>query len=624
MALTKQPPSQWRRRRRRKHPLSLLLPLLLTLLFAVLTTAQDDFLYNTPLDALFPAAADLNNLALGAPYQPLSRRQSQGTTTPVQPLRDGIPGQRNLLWGWEVIYHFPASEIFSSGATGKKNVFLTFNTCLQPNGRTDAALDPPALQVYVSNTTANRSPGPGVKGKFQIAVPVDQGFGALDFNATGDVWVGVSAPELPTSRTSMYVSDTAWNFELVLSTEKPYHGYIEDQFLYLVDTDDSTALLITGNMTATSSLTGGVDETMSDADLLTITSDDGYPYQMFAQNKAQKSRFSGLEKSYCAVRQHAQKKAGDTDVSITTRGMGGLPKQQFLMKELNRSSSYYGYLTRPADPKSGTLEADTQNTAGILWKPMELHTKIDGNCRIIYDLPFCSEAAYAVPSNPTLSQFGDAKNLTAFYDGLAELWWGNFSVSLQQIQCNASSDASYSLVRNCDDCAAAYKNWLCAVTIPRCMDYSSDLPYLAPRSESKLFWNGTAGAWAKHAYTTPLTDEEEEEWQRETGTDTPLEKAISRNQEIDRSVMPGPYKEIKPCKDLCWKLMQDCPSSLGFACPQEGSRGLEMSYGERDPSGDVTCSYLGAVYFLSAAGRAAAAWSPAVVAVLVAAVVVLW
>lgn len=75
----------------------------------------------------------------------------------------------------------------------------------------------------------------------------------------------------------------------------------------------------------------------------------------------------------------------------------------------------------------------------------------------------------------------------------------------------------------------------------------------------------------------------------------------SRNILIDMVVSPGPYKEIQPCIDLCWTLVQSCPSSFGFACPR-GKTAYD-SYGDRSPDGDVTCSWLGAVYFLSDGGR---------------------
>ena len=77
----------------------------------------------------------------------------------------------------------------------------------------------------------------------------------------------------------------------------------------------------------------------------------------------------------------------------------------------------------------------------------------------------------------------------------------------------------------------------------------------------------------------------------------------SRNTDIDASIAPGPYKEVKPCEDLCYSLMQSCPAALGFVCPYPG-RGLEASYGKRGAPGTIECSFLGAYYYQSGAPRA--------------------
>jgi calcium channel MID1 len=75
----------------------------------------------------------------------------------------------------------------------------------------------------------------------------------------------------------------------------------------------------------------------------------------------------------------------------------------------------------------------------------------------------------------------------------------------------------------------------------------------------------------------------------------------SRNPIIDTDIKPGPYKEVLPCQDLCHELVQSCPASLGFGCPVE--EWLNASYGVRSPNGDITCSYLGAAYFLNGVQR---------------------
>ena len=76
---------------------------------------------------------------------------------------------------------------------------------------------------------------------------------------------------------------------------------------------------------------------------------------------------------------------------------------------------------------------------------------------------------------------------------------------------------------------------------------------------------------------------------------------------IDTQIQPGPYKEVLPCQDLCWDIVQSCPASLGFSCPSAG-RGLEVTYGQRSDNGDVTCSYLGAAYYLSDARAHLVPW----------------
>lgn len=203
----------------------------------------------------------------------------------------------------------------------------------------------------------------------------------------------------------------------------------------------------------------------------------------------------------------------------------------------------------------------------------------------MYNLSFCSEVAYAVPTNPEkYSPLTGLPELSALYDSNAASLYTYFNYSLQQIPCNTTSTAQFSLTRNCDDCARAYKAWLCAVTIPRCEDYSNDAPHLKPRNVGQPFINGsTIGPQSSHFDQSLLAA---------------VATNSSRNPIIDQDINPGPYKEVLPCEDLCYDLVQSCPAALGFGCPYAG-RGLEDSYGKRNHSGFITCSYLGAAYYLS-------------------------
>lgn len=153
------------------------------------------------------------------------------------------------------------------------------------------------------------------------------------------------------------------------------------------------------------------------------------------------------------------------------------------------------------------------------------------------------------------------------YDNYSQQAYTPFDKSLQQIPCNTTNSAQYSLARNCTDCAIDYKRWLCAVTIPRCEDISNSDPALMPRSvpgnvshanlnESENALNGKYGIFNS-----------------------------SRNPMIDSEILPGPYREILPCEQLCYRLVQSCPAALQFSCPQQGF-GLSYSYG-KPPSGGM-------------------------------------
>lgn len=228
---------------------------------------------------------------------------------------------------------------------------------------------------------------------------------------------------------------------------------------------------------------------------------------------------------------------------------------------------------------------------GTVWAAIEFDTKTEDNCALMYNLSFCSEVAYAVPTNPdTFSPSTGLPDLAAIYDSHAAQMYQYFNYSLQQIPCNTTSSSQYSLARNCDDCARAYKQWLCAVTIPRCADYSNTDTWLMPRNLGQAFANGSTISESAHFSIDQVL----------------LSKVAtnsSRNPLIDESIKPGPYKEVLPCEDLCYDLVQSCPASLGFGCPSRGA-GFEDSYGTRsNDSGLITCSYLGAAYYLSGSER---------------------
>lgn len=150
-------------------------------------------------------------------------------------------------------------------------------------------------------------------------------------------------------------------------------------------------------------------------------------------------------------------------------------------------------------------------------------------------------------------------------------------------------EAQYSLARTCKDCERDYKSWLCSVLIPRCEDWTSDDPWLQPRNINVPFSNGSL------TFDGNMTQAFKDTHRDRLGYNS------SRNPMIDDLIKPGPYKEMKPCEDLCFDIVRSCPAALGFACPNSPAR--ELSYGKRDPTGDeLRCSFPGAVVKLNVQG----------------------
>ncbi|RVD90329.1 uncharacterized protein DFL_001301 [Arthrobotrys flagrans] len=483
------------------------------------------------------------------------------------------PGEVQL-WGLDT------EQLFAdAGRSGSSNVFVDieknirirtvyfgFNTCWGPALNNTKAV-PPNLTLYASNATTNKSPGPSANPRQQIVIPVVEGFANVTLNATSTVYLAVVAPNI-TAEMGNFTG--FYNYEIVASTKRAYYGWYNYQNLYLIDSDSSNALLISGNETA-------YDKS---ANVSAIKP----PYTFFA-HPANDTTVNGLRRSWCGLKARASLSASSGDISMTRRGLGNKVKEQIYLKGLKPNMTYNIWLAKQNNETEG----------GFIYSAVNLTTKSDGNCRVIYDLQFCSEVAYAVPTNNTI--FQNMPHLAKFYDTYASSWYANFSYSLQQVQCNTTSDREYSHLRSCEDCDKAYKTWLCATTIPRCADYSSNASFLAERRRGDGQDNGPTKVFLDDGRIIDI----ELGNVTNDGTTPPAFKAASRNILIDEVVSPGPYKEIKPCMDLCWSLVQSCPASLGFSCPG-GSRG-ENSYGWRSDDGDITCSYLGAAYFLSAATR---------------------
>lgn len=220
------------------------------------------------------------------------------------------------------------------------DIFISVSVCSQPKS-SDPSATTPQLTLYVSNSEDNRNPGPEAGDeKLQSVLQLDQGFKNYKAQVSGDVHIAVVSERLGDS------FEGEWSFEIAASTNKPYYAFKEGERLFYVDSDSTSALLITNNLTA------GPNWTEEDQRLMDLDSAD-FPFEMFAI-PLDDVNIRGMNNSPCAWRNVSALAAVETTPSMTTRASGGRAKEQFYIEGLNKSSSYVAYMAPRQRP---TLKA---------------------------------------------------------------------------------------------------------------------------------------------------------------------------------------------------------------------------------------------------------------------------
>ena len=517
----------------------------------------------------------------------------------ITALANNAPANKNIKPGDTDHYTFPSKAVNerpSSKPTGiasdlqiralphyrrlsgsdSNQVFVSINTCNQPDPTDQGSQSAPAqLNLFISTKSSNQKPS---EENHDYDIKIIEGAGLQVLDATTDIFFTVSAPSTPGFKGQ-------YNYDLTASIDDHYAYYDDSLRFFPLDTDTNSSLLLTNHTT----------NATTDSPLYKKWMSSPPPFAVFVYPRGfQKVR--GLTHSFCGLRNWAPIKGNLLDdqnpsVKVGMAAFGGgssQPIQQTYVNSLNGSTTYFAVMAVDGNStKTGPKVIQGGGTVGSL---INFTTKADQNCAVLYNLSFCTDVAYAVPTNPKNNTLTNVTELGMIYDTYARNLYTNFSKSLQQIPCNTTTSAQYSLARTCTDCAQAYKSWLCAVTIPRCEDFSSQGKHLIPRAIAQPFaLNGTNGT----------TDIDPVFSARNKSV---IYMSTSRNPLIDTDILPGPYKEVLPCKDLCYDLIQSCPASLGFACPLKG-HGLETNYGDVTKGENVTCNWPGKVWGQNGATR---------------------
>jgi calcium channel MID1 len=221
-------------------------------------------------------------------------------------------------------------------SAAQRTLYITVTTCAQPqpisNTTTNSA---PQLKLYVSQSSNNTNPGPNSTSNADVVALVD-GYVLYEANATGAVYMGVYADNSSSTYSGVYSA------QIAASIDGPYHYYwnSSDPNLFLIDSDDTSALLFTGAFITNSTNVTLLEEWMSTSP----------PFVIFASD-VENTSILGMQNSYCGLQNSAQiaaSRPGQTvsniQTGMTSIGDGTLPKQQFYVDGLGAGKTYNAIL----------------------------------------------------------------------------------------------------------------------------------------------------------------------------------------------------------------------------------------------------------------------------------------
>ena len=293
----------------------------------------------------------------------------------IPALGNNAPGIQNIDQSASQYWTFPSTTLFGPNspqtpglpsyfegqnvsvtpdAPGEIELYISLTTCQQPLAKApNPTGSPDQLKLYVSKSSSNQQPN---ENNNDYIVLVDGGFGWLNISVKDDVYFGVYAP-------ANEGYDGVYNYQLTASIDGFYASSYSDPNVYFVDSDTNSALLYTKNTTSTmNSSNSTFQQWMSRPPVFTL----------FVQNPDNPS-ILGLQNSVCGLQNLAQIQGLPNVETVMTAAGDGLPKQQFYVKNLNGSSTYYAIaamIGNSTDFGSGVVGG-----GGTVWNSANIMTK---------------------------------------------------------------------------------------------------------------------------------------------------------------------------------------------------------------------------------------------------------
>lgn len=464
------------------------------------------------------------------------------TSTPVI-LVESVPVQATLDVDSTVPAQFFLAAPFKNTAN---SLFISASLCSGPAIPPFNITDPDVLEalelssydaslttlvrMYVSTDQTNKRPGPNdLSGKPDVQYLLG-GF-ARDENIDREpdgAWITIWPPAETRNVTG------TWNFTLTASTEGAPLSLQSQSGITFADSDRNTALL-----TSLSYPTNG----QPNLTLYVLPSSDQSSYVTATYFNSSLCAITAAVTQFNATQDNLQ-----INSSVTQRGLTAynLDQQrlQFQVGDLRPGTNYTAWMV-----EYGQIGTPSQQNATI-YPAVKFVTKRSENCRLVYDVDFCPQVAYSIPLSPSVS----TQQALSIINQTVSPNLNNFTATIDTFPCNSTQFGQYSPVQTCADCKRQYQDWLCAVTMPRCVDP-------LPQSGS----NNTA------AVSDPTTlNGIESEINPQLHPYIINRNNNSRQGYIDApdGLAAGPYGELLPCIYTCYFVSRSCPAPLiQWTCP---------------------------------------------------------
>lgn len=185
-------------------------------------------------------------------------------------------------------------------------------------------------------------------------------------------------------------------------------------------------------------------------------------------------------------------------------------------------------------------------------------------CPLVHSLPYCPSVSYAVPLPfPEFpAQVHDSTTLPASLTDPLLGYLTNFTMSLLTFACGRDL---YSPIQSCAGCQAAYRKWLCTISLPRCGEYPS-----SSSSSSTITASPTNAITNTNGVSVTTTSTQTSALVAQTAGVSP------RNENLP--AFDANYTALLPCIETCTATDRACPNFLGFKCPSTAFN-ANSSYG---------------------------------------------